>query len=508
MDLIGTLKLENTTSSTTGVIYKGTDRFFHNFQHPTGNTEIPSGQNTFAGWDAGNFTMGSTATETYHGSYNTGFGYQAIKYVTTGYALAAFGENALVHNTSGYYCSAFGEGAQQYHLTGHHNHTLGNYSSRYNESGSQNTVMGGLAGYGASGNSYDNNSLFGYHCGYGLTTGSDNCFYGAWAGANQTTNSDLLIIDNQDRSSAAAEITDSLIYGVFNATPASQTLRINASVGIGVTPAQKFEIGSADNSDRISIYHNNSRAYFTTTDGSFRFITDEGDNTNSFLEVRGKGDKRGYLQLFDEDDAEYMQMYCSAGFGYLETLGTTPTGFVMQPSGIGIITCFSSATEGLTPEFRIAGFGNGFGGKETLAISIESTAANTADFMGLEAYMFGGNLITWRDTHENTDGGRETSWTAKGEKANGTLHTLGKQEFSHDGTGDDYDAKWVLSLNGTTGTEDTLVDVIEVDSDFATHIGTPGTNETKIDVDGELTLVGTARAWTCEDLYPETLKHP
>ena len=91
LDLVGDLELEMTTSDDTGVIYKGTNSFIHNFQHPTGDTAIPEGYNTFVGLNAGNFTMGSTATSTYQASYNS-----------------AVGAYALYSNTSGYYNSAVG----------------------------------------------------------------------------------------------------------------------------------------------------------------------------------------------------------------------------------------------------------------------------------------------------------------------------------------------------------------------------------------------------------------
>ena len=56
------LTLTDTTTATTGILFKGANRFLHNFHHPTGGGALPDGLNTFIGQDAGNFTMGSTAT--------------------------------------------------------------------------------------------------------------------------------------------------------------------------------------------------------------------------------------------------------------------------------------------------------------------------------------------------------------------------------------------------------------------------------------------------------------
>ena len=72
-------------------------------------------------------------------------------------------------------------------------------------------------------------------------------------------------------------------------------------------------------------------------------------------------------------------------------------------------------------------------------------------------------ITTQCSTHINNLG-RISRWIAKGNKLDETEHTLGIAEFGHDGTGDDYDAYWKLSLNGTTGGVDTVVDVIKVDS--------------------------------------------
>ena len=47
VNILNSLRLENTTSSTLGVLLKGTDRFLHNF----------GAGNTFLGIDAGNFTL-------------------------------------------------------------------------------------------------------------------------------------------------------------------------------------------------------------------------------------------------------------------------------------------------------------------------------------------------------------------------------------------------------------------------------------------------------------------
>ena len=72
VNILKGLRLEVTgNSSTTGVIFKGADRFIHDFK-PTG----AYGRNTFIGINSGNFTMSSTISE--EASYNTGVGYGSL----------------------------------------------------------------------------------------------------------------------------------------------------------------------------------------------------------------------------------------------------------------------------------------------------------------------------------------------------------------------------------------------------------------------------------------------
>lgn len=73
-----------------------------------------------------------------------------------------------------------------------------------------------------------NNTIIGQESGTLLSSGSSNVFLGYRSGKRSTTQSDELFIDNQDRSSYAAQQTDALIYGTFNATAGNQTLFVNA----------------------------------------------------------------------------------------------------------------------------------------------------------------------------------------------------------------------------------------------------------------------------------------
>jgi len=105
---------------------------------------------------------------------------------------------------------------------------IGSYSGKSNLDGNNNTVVGSTSFVAAT--TAANNTVVGQGSATQLTTGSSNLFLGYQAGYRSTTQSNELFIDNQDRTTYANQLTNSLIYGTFNIAPASQTLKINAAL--------------------------------------------------------------------------------------------------------------------------------------------------------------------------------------------------------------------------------------------------------------------------------------
>jgi hypothetical protein len=191
-----------------------------------------------------NLAIGGTALEdNTDGDNNVAIGRSALQKNTTGSSNIAVGTFALDAITTESFCTAVGQQALTkttgtgntgigfsalLNLTsGTNNLAIGKQSLNFIVTGVDNVAIGNLAGFGVSGNSFSRNLLMGIDSGRALTTGSDNVFLGYKSGRRQTSNNDILIIDNQDRGSAAAEITDCLMCGVMDATPASQTFRLN-----------------------------------------------------------------------------------------------------------------------------------------------------------------------------------------------------------------------------------------------------------------------------------------
>ncbi|KKL25792.1 hypothetical protein LCGC14_2401740, partial [marine sediment metagenome] len=232
LDMVGSLNLEATISSSTGVIHKGGISFLHDFQHPTALGGGVTGQNLFIGRNAGNFHMGGTADNTWESSRNVGIGRDTLKENTKGFSNVAIGVNALTANTEGKQNFGMGYSAVQRNTIGSSNIGIGALVLQYNINGDKNVAIGSSAGRGSVGNSHSNNTFIGYQAGRSVTTGSSNIFIGNDSGHRQTTNGNLLILDNQIRMDVTTELTNAIIHGTMDAVPANQILRVNAELQV------------------------------------------------------------------------------------------------------------------------------------------------------------------------------------------------------------------------------------------------------------------------------------
>src|SRR3989338_2687129 len=120
--------------------------------------------NTIVGENAGNLTMGGTASQAYHSSYNTFMGTNAGSSNTTGYYNTFIGTNAGYFNTTGVQNTFMGTLAGYSNTTGYYNTLIGTNAGSSNTTGYYNTFMGTIAGYyladGSTSNQTSANSVF------------------------------------------------------------------------------------------------------------------------------------------------------------------------------------------------------------------------------------------------------------------------------------------------------------------------------------------------------------
>jgi hypothetical protein len=218
------------------------------------------------------------------GYYNNAMGYAALYSNTTGDRNNAMGFEALYSNTTGYQNNAMGVNALYANTTGYYNNAMGYAALRYlrptskaitafadsgTSPGTKVTVTSaahgqldgvtvqitGTTNYEGSyvisnktTDTFDITKVFVANDATGwwsiVTEARRNVAVGAFSGYRQTTISDALFIDNQDRATAAAELTKSLVYGKFDAVPANQTFRVNGKIGAQITPLE--DVHAAD----------------------------------------------------------------------------------------------------------------------------------------------------------------------------------------------------------------------------------------------------------------------
>lgn len=219
----------------------------------SGSANVAIGRQALQANTTGNFNFGmgdQTLITNTSGYRNVGIGYRALYANNNGRLNVAIGDEAMRYNSSGIYNTAVGSGALflstssrnvgigincgKHQTSGENNVYIGSFCAEYNQTGSTNVGVGYYAcgkGAGSAQVAVANQTCLGAYSGYRLSNGSSgNVLLGYYAGSRQTTNDNLLIIDNQDRASAAAEITNALMYGIFDATPANQSLRINGEI--------------------------------------------------------------------------------------------------------------------------------------------------------------------------------------------------------------------------------------------------------------------------------------
>lgn len=140
LEVAGYVTLENTTTPSSGIIYKNFQRWAHNWRHPTAD-----GYNLFLGLNAGNAVMSPAGGASSLASYNTAVGDTAITSNTTGSYNVAVGVGALYHNTTGAQNVAVGANALRANTTGVGSLALGMSALLANTTGSYSIAIGNQA---------------------------------------------------------------------------------------------------------------------------------------------------------------------------------------------------------------------------------------------------------------------------------------------------------------------------------------------------------------------------
>jgi hypothetical protein len=222
VNILKGLRLEDTyNSSTTGVIFKGTDSFIHNF-YPTGGL----GHNTFVGVASGNFTM---SVDAFH---NTGLGFHSLQDLTTGSNNTALGSASLANNTTGSANTGVGSGALVFNTTGSNNACIGASSLNFNTTGFQNTAIGTLS-LNMNTSGYDNTAS-GYQSLVNNTTGRENTAMGVYSLQLNTTGFQNTAIGHHSLQNNTGNYNTALGYNAGSTVTSGFNLTL---IGIDANPS-------------------------------------------------------------------------------------------------------------------------------------------------------------------------------------------------------------------------------------------------------------------------------
>lgn len=215
-----------------GTLLSGTDRYGRIFSY--GGSGINSNMFMNGGGNATLTGKYNVALGTFAGAAMTTAQYNILIGPATGASLTIGGTNVAI----GYY-------AMPVMIEGGSNFALGFQTMNSATEGSANIGIGGQALYRGTNinhnvaigyQSFFNNLTGSYNVGIGTSsgysnTGSSNVFIGYQSGYYET-GSNKLFIDNTTRTNEATARISAMIYGVFNATVASQTLTVNAGLSV------------------------------------------------------------------------------------------------------------------------------------------------------------------------------------------------------------------------------------------------------------------------------------
>lgn len=362
----GNVILVATTSSVLGVVLKGANRFIHDYK-PAANT----GLNTFVGVLSGNFTMSSgTAAQA---SFNSGFGYQALTALTSGYNNTAVGYQALLVNTTGHYNTAVGYQALVGTTTGSLNTAVGYNVLGVNSTANLNTAIGSniLPVSSGAGNTVvgsscltvndtgSSNVAIGYTVLTANTTGSNNVAVGSSAGVTvsgtlatmsnctflgyaATSTTDAITNSTALGNGAQVTASNQMMFGNTSVTASIFQANVGVNTGSNTIPTE-LTVVSTSASDPRGIM---SAQYSTDAIGArIHFRKARGTMASPTTVVTG--DVLGRLRFSGYDGSNFLQM------GSIDCVSEGTIAATQVPTYLAFSTGTNASPSVLTERLRI-----------------------------------------------------------------------------------------------------------------------------------------------------------
>ncbi len=124
---------------------------------------------------------------------------------------------------------------------------------------------------------------------------------------------------------------------------------------MGIAPSKDdMGLGTTDNVE-FGTLKLGASALIKWLSGVLTIQTDEGTNTDTYLDIKGKGTGIGYIRIYDEDNAEFLEIKSVGGHAFLRTVGSSPGTFNLQHYTAQDIKFWSALPAG-NPWFHLFGY--------------------------------------------------------------------------------------------------------------------------------------------------------
>ena len=118
-----------------------------------------------------------------------------------------------------------------------------------------------------------------------------------------------------------------------------------------------------------------------------------------------------------------------------------------------------------------------------IVLTTGASASDVLDFETFDTFSLVSetfeNITTKNPTHEDTDGGRESALSFKGEQSGGEISTLAQIQASHDGTADDQKGDLIFKTNDGSD-NDAPTEAMRIDSDQNILVGAGNTSSVNV----------------------------
>jgi hypothetical protein len=363
----------------------GVDKKINGIRIGRGNISDPLSENTAVGYLALQSVVHTTGDQGY---YNTAFGEEALKSLTTGHSNDAFGDWTLRFCTTGTFNTAIGGGALHLLQGGSYNTAIGpsalrnnlngsrntavGTSALQNNTGSNNTAIGSVAG-GATASSGSSNILIGFQAGRDVSTGTNNLLIENITNASITSGSYNIILNPKQKSGVTTGSNNTIIGcwdGTFAAGLAGNVIIGNGlgqirlqstSTGLTTVPGQTNILIDGDATGKAVV----TKEYLTNVVGSqnLQQVTNIGATTTNPITV-----------AVTNNDAVALTVTAS---------GTTSTGISSNSDYIGVkgISAEGTAIEGASYT-GVGVYGSSYSGVGVSGVVVSGVGMSALSYNG------------------------------------------------------------------------------------------------------------------------------